>query len=153
MFAGDSTDKVLVNIEASSQAFYLEYTVFTSPFFAARRYRLGVGIDVDSSAVELSADRVSEAGVGNEMVAFTSNLLLVSLRLAPSINFAFSDWLLSIDSAAVIPLSSQVSQKYEEDPILVSVSDPEAQETLIKAIEHKAASVGFELSLGLGLVF
>ena len=149
-YSGDSEDEVTVLTEASSFGLYGEYILFESPLYQSRRYRFGVGLDLDSSTVNIKVDRIPVDQSAIEMFTYKSNLTVASLRVAPGVSWHFSDWAFHLEAAVLLPVVESLSASYND----ASDGDTITAEAQLKeALDHSKAIIGLESSLGLGVIF
>ena len=155
---GDKTFEQYVDTTAIGSSFgaWLDFYWLILDFGVVD-FRLGSGLDFDSSAVTVDAVQKSDADA-SEVTIYQgkSTLSALSLRLLPSLDFTFGPIAFTLAAAIYVPLSqsSKFSLDTQDDPFATANLNPSitAEQDLKDSLKHQAKP-GAELQLSAGFVF
>ncbi|MDQ3234502.1 MAG: hypothetical protein M3Q07_22085 [Pseudobdellovibrionaceae bacterium] len=125
--------------------------------FGVVDFRLGSGLEFDSSTVSFEAVQLSDDDDSkNTLYAAKSNLTAFSLRLLPTLDFIFGPIDFTLGAVIYIPLaqSSKFDLGTSEDPFVATSLNPDItpEQDLKDSLKHEAKA-GADLLLSAGFVF
>jgi len=155
---GDNTFEQFVDTTATGTGFgaWLDFYWLILDFGVVD-FRLGNGLEFDSSAVTFEAVQLSDDDdASNTLYAGKSTLTALSLRILPTLDFIFGPIDLTLGAVIYIPVSqsSKFSLGTSNDPFAASSLNPNTtpEEDLKGALKHEAKA-GADLLLSAGFVF
>jgi hypothetical protein len=125
--------------------------------FGVVDFRLGNGLEFDSSTVTFEATQLSDLNSDSKlMYSGKSSLTALSLRLLPTLDFIFGPIDFTLGAIIYIPVSqaSKFSLGTSDDPFATQFLNPEktVEEDLKTSLKHEAKP-GADLLLSAGFVF
>jgi hypothetical protein len=154
---GDNTFEQFMDTTATGTGFgaWLDF-YWLIVDFGVVDFRLGNGLEFDSSVVNFEAKQLSDLNSdANAMYAGKSTLTALSLRFLPTLDFIFGPVDFTLGAVIYIPLSqsSKFSLGTSEDPFVSSLNpDKTAEQDLKDSLKHEAKP-GADLLLSAGFVF
>jgi hypothetical protein len=124
--------------------------------FGVVDFRLGNGLEFDSSTVNFEAVQLSDVDdASTKMYAGKSTLTALSLRILPTLDFIFGPIDFTLGAVIYIPVSqaSKFSLGTSEDPFVANLNPDKTPEQDVKDSLKHEAKPGADLLLSAGFVF
>jgi hypothetical protein len=154
---GDNTFEQFMDTTATGTGFgaWLDF-YWLIVDFGVVDFRLGNGLEFDSSTVNFEATQLSDLNSDSTtMYKGKSSLTALSLRLLPTLDFIFGPIDFTLGAVIYIPVSqsSKFSLATSDDPFLSSLNpDKTAEQDVKDSLKHEAKP-GADLLLSAGFVF
>ncbi len=154
---GDQTFEQFMDTTATGSGFgaWLDF-YWLIVDFGVVDFRLGNGLEFDSSTVNFEAKQLSDLDSNSTtMYAGKSSLTALSLRLLPTLDFIFGPINFTLGAVIYVPLSqsSKFSLDTADDPFLTSLNTEITPEQDVKDSLKHEAKPGADLLLSAGFVF